>query len=267
MDEAGIERAAEVLLRARNERVRLDALPEGARPETAEEAYRIQDAVFERLGEPAAGWKIGATSEFAQSMLGWREPFAGRVLEPLVFDSPARIPAALLFMRGIEVEFAFRIARDLAAAGAPYDEAAVAAAVAAVHPAIEIIDSRYDDWLAVGGPHLVADNGCHGALVLGAGVADWRGLDLAAVATELWMNGERVGTGAGDKVLGHPLRALAWLANHRAAQGEGLRGGDIVSTGSTCDALGWAHAGDRAEARFGPLGAVEVTFTDDEPET
>jgi 2-oxo-3-hexenedioate decarboxylase/2-keto-4-pentenoate hydratase len=261
MDEAGIERAAAALLGARSERVRLDALPEGA-PATIEEAYRIQDAVIERLGTPA-GWKIGCTSEFAQSMLGVGEPFAGRVLAPLVFASPARIPAALLFMRGIEVEFAFRMGRDLPAAGAPYDEAAVAEAVAAVHPAIEIVDSRYHDWLAVGGPHLIADNGCHGALVLGA-EADWRGLDLAAVATELWMNGERFAGGAGRDVLGHPLRALAWLANHRAARGEALRAGDIVSTGSTCDALGWAEAGDRAEARFGGLGEVEVTFTDEE---
>jgi 2-keto-4-pentenoate hydratase len=37
--------------------------------------------------------------------------------------------------------------------------------------------------------------------------------------------------GTGADVLGHPHHALAWLANHLAAAGKGLRAGEIALTG------------------------------------
>jgi 2-keto-4-pentenoate hydratase len=261
MDRTEVERAAAALIGARSGHSRLDALPAEAFPASEDDAYRIQEALVDGLGARPAGWKIGATSDMAQKMLGVGAPFAGRLLVPLIYDSPAEVPAGRLFMRGIEVEFAFRMGQGLAAAEAPFDQDAVAKAVAALHPAIEIIDSRYHDWLKAGGLQLIADNGCHGALVLGRGIEDWRGYDLAAIETGLWLNGEEVGTGSGRNVLGHPLAALTWLANHLAGRGAGLEAGEVVSTGSTCSALGWAEAGDRAEGRYGPLGTVEVAFT------
>ena len=97
--------------------------------------------------------------------------------------------------------------------------------------------------------------------MLGAGVEDWRHLDLASVTTELWMNGQQATTGSGAEVLGHPLEALAWLANLRVRHGGRLTAGELVTTGSTCAALGWAEAGDVAEGRFAGLGAVRVEFT------
>lgn len=262
MNRSEVERAAAALAGALGDRRRLDALPEDARPASEADAYRIQDALIAQLGAEPAGWKIGATSRMAQEMLKVGSPFAGRLLARSTYHSPARIPAGLMFMRGLEVEFAFRIGRDLTAGDAPFDQAAVAEAVAALHPAIEIVDSRYHDWLAAGGLQLIADNGCHGALVLGQAVTDWRRHDLAAVETELRLNGESVAAGAGRNVLGHPLAALTWLANHLAGRGGGLAEGELVTTGSTCSGLGWAKAGDRGEGRLGALGVVEVAFTD-----
>ena len=105
--------------------------------------------------------------------------------------------------------------------------------------------------------------GLGGAVVgwkVGAGIEDWRGLDLAAMRTELLVNGEQVSDGSGANVLGHPLEPLVWLANARAARGGGLAAGEIVTTGSTCAALGFADAGDSAEARFAAIGSVSVSF-------
>ena len=261
MRTSGIEMAAAALLAARGEQRRMAALPEAARPAQDEDGYRVQEALIEAIGASCVGWKIGGTSPLAQEMLRLSEPFAGRLLAPLLHDSPAWLAADGFFMRGIEVELVLRLGTDLDAAGAPYDRHSVAAAVAAVHPAIEVVDSRFDDWLSVGTPSLIADNACHGALVLGSAVEDWRHLDLASVATELWMHGEKASSGSGAEVLGHPLEALAWLANLRLRHGGHLTAGELVTTGSSCAALGWAEAGDVAEGRFAGLGSVRVEFT------
>jgi 2-keto-4-pentenoate hydratase len=57
--------------------------------------------------------------------------------------------------------------------------------------------------------------------------------------------------------MGHPLAALAWLANERARLGAPLRAGDIVATGSLMGFVS-AEAGDRAEAEFPGVGTVAL---------
>jgi len=260
MDPSAIDRAADLLAGARRDLTLLDGLPDNCRPDNIEDAYLVQDALAARLGVAPVGWKVGCTNAAIQAKLGCDEPNAGRILASTLRDSPARLPAAAMFGCGLEAEFAFRLADDLPAAGAPYDRDDVAAAVAGLHPAIEVVGGRFRDWMNVGAVLLAADNVVHCALVIGATVADWRGIDLAGHEAALAINGDEIGRGTGANVLGHPLEALAWLANHRAKRGEGLKAGDVITTGSICPAFGWAEAGDAVEARFGDLGAVRIDF-------
>ena len=260
MSDDRTEKAAALLVAARRNRAPLDALPEDLRPPGAAAAYAVQNAHVAALGARPVGWKVGATNAAAQAMLDWPEPFYGRLFATAMYESPATVDRSAFFRPGVEVEFAFRLARDLPASGAPWDREGVAAAVATVHPAIEIVDSRFSGGLRAGGLALIADNGAHGAFVSGPGAAEWRERDLAALRTELRMNGEPVSEGSGVNVLGHPLEPLAWLANTRAAHGDGLAAGDMVTTGSTCAALGFPGAGDEVEARFASLGTVSVRF-------
>ena len=254
------DRAAELLAAARRDRRPLDSLPDDLRPVDADSAYAVQERCVAALGGGAIGWKVGATNAAAQAALNWPEPFYGRILASTAHESPAEIGSAGLFRRGLEVEFAFRLARDLPASGAPWSRESVADAVGAVHPAIEIVDSRFAAGLGAGGLALIADNGAHGAFVHGPGTDDWRGLDFAGMRTELRLNGEKASEGSGANVMGHPLAPLVWLANARAACGEGLAAGELVTTGSTCAAIVFADPGDSAEARFADLGAVSVSF-------
>jgi 2-keto-4-pentenoate hydratase len=60
-------------------------------------------------------------------------------------------------------------------------------------------------------------------------------------------------------VLGHPHYALAWLANHLAARGKGLRAGEIVLTGSLVKTL-WLASGDSVMMDLSGLGSVVVSF-------
>lgn len=257
--------AAGLLLRARTERRRIPApLPPGLAPETTAEAYAIQDASIPAIlsyrgGGRVIGRKIGCTSRSAQEQLGVSGPFHGRLLSPYVFESPARVQADLFFMRVMEPEFAFRLARDLPADGAPYDAASVRPAIAAVLPALEIVDSRWTDWTTCGALHLIADNGSNGGWVCGPETTDLSSIDFTSHATAISVNGELKQRGSAANVLGSPLNALAWLANELAAAGQPLRAGEYVSTGTTTIVVP-VEAGDRVTADFGALGRVEVAF-------
>ena len=236
----------------------LPELPEACRPRTLAEAYAVQAALVETLGIQTAGWKIGCTSEAARKILKSDGPFAGRVFLPRCFVSGSRIPGGAYPMRALEGEFAFFLGKNLKPRKKPYSRAEVLAAVEDLHLAIEIIDSRYVDWLKVTLPEIVADLGANGALVVGPPVKGWRRRDLGAVTVTMRAGGKVVGKGKGADALGHPLEALRWLANNPATK-EGLSAGEIVTTG-TCTGLHRAGAGDKVSCDFGPLGKVAFAF-------
>jgi 2-keto-4-pentenoate hydratase len=221
----------------------------------------VQDRLAAFLGEPVAGWKIGCTSREAQTLMGIDAPFAGRVFASGLRTGSATLSAGDYIWCGLEGEFAFRLAADLPARAAPYDRAEVADAVDLMYPAIEIITSAFaaDRWFGVGAPSVVADNGAHGALLLGPAASDWRDRDIAGHGVAMCVNGEVHKTGRGADALGHPLAALAWLATERSRRGRGLEAGQVVTTG-TCTGLVTLSPGDVAVAEFGELGRVEVRF-------
>jgi 2-keto-4-pentenoate hydratase len=236
----------------------LPELPAHCRPRSAAEAYRIQDLLAEELDFPVGGWKIGCTSAAARKILKSRGPFAGRVFTTRMFESGVSLPDTAYPMRGLEGEFAFRMKKALPPRKRAYSLAEVTAAVGSLHLAIEIVDSRYSDWLKVGVMSVIADQGSNGALILGPAVPRWRQLKLEQVAVKMVVNGKVVGQGTGADCLGHPLKALTWLANLLRQRG-GLAAGAVVSTG-TCCGFHRAAPGDSARAEFGRLGSVVVGF-------
>lgn len=258
MTESNAARAASMILTARRKRQRLPALPDALRPIDADHAYRVQDMMAAITGADA-GWKIGCTSARAREIICTDEPFAGRLSRDATHASPAALPASGFMLRGIECEFAFRLGRDLPPRTGDYGEAEVADAAAAVLPAIEIVETVFEDWTKVGVASVIADNGSHGALVVGRERADWREFDLEQHAIRLTIDGKPVSTGTGRETLGGPLKALAWLANDRARRGDGLKRGQLVTTG-TC--TGFHVVGPEAvvAADYGPLGRVELRF-------
>ncbi len=257
-----VARAADLLLAARRSGRPIDGLPEGLSPDGLDDAYAIQDQLARLMGRPVIGWKIGCTSPEAQALLGIGHPIAGRVFDGGLIDSPAALPAAEHMIRGVESEFAFRLAADLPPAAAPFGRDRVSAAVERLYPAIEIIDSAFAQavWMRIGSASVIADNSGHRALVLGHPTDDWRDRDLAGHSVELRVDGELRDAGSGARVLGHPLEALAWLATDRARRGDGLKAGQIVTTG-TCTGFHTLAPGDQAVADFGDLGQVAVRFT------
>jgi len=163
-------------------------------------------------------------------------------------------------MKVAEAEFAFRMGSDLPKRASSYRVDEVLAAVATLHPAIEVPDSRYEDFTRVGAAQLIADVACGCWFVIGPEVqADWRARDLVQHGVSAYRNGALAGQGSGANVLGDPRAALAWIANELCAYGEGLRAGEVVMTG-TCLTPVPVAAGDSVKMDFGGFGALEVGF-------
>lgn len=264
MDATQARAAAELLVRHWRESSVLPALPEALRPATRAQGYAIQ-AQIERLGaSPLWGWKIAATSAAGQRHIGVDAPLAGRLLAEMVYADGATLPFGANRMRVAEAEFAFRMGRDLPPRAAAYSVDEALAAVAALHTAIEVPDSRFADFATAGAAQLIADNACAHQFVLGPQApASWREMDLAAHRVMGRVTGSVTGRlergGCGANVLGDPRIALAWLVNELSRHGVTLAAGQVVTTG-TCVVPLEVGPGDGVVAEYGALGRVGLRF-------
>lgn len=239
---------------------KLDALPPALRPADLEAGFRAQAALAGALDDIAVGWKLAATAAPGQRHIGVDAPIPGRLFAGRVVADGAEVPMDGNLMRVAECEFVFELGADLPPRDAPYGRNEVMAAVAALRPGLELPDSRFSDFAAAGAPSLAADNACAHWMVLGApAAADWREADLAAHATRLLIDGDEVTRGRGADVLGDPRDALTWLANRHALLGEGLRAGQVITTGVTGQPSPIAP-GNRVVADLGEFGSVRATI-------
>jgi len=158
MNAGQIRRASDLLWEHWSLGRRLAALPPELRPATRADGYAIQAELDRRSGAPLFGWKIAATSTAGQQHIGVDGPLAGRILRERAFASGATVPFGANHMRVAEAEFAFRMGRDLPPRDDDYSVDDVVDAVGTLHPAIEIPDSRYDDFTVVGAPQLIASS-------------------------------------------------------------------------------------------------------------
>jgi 2-oxo-3-hexenedioate decarboxylase/2-keto-4-pentenoate hydratase len=258
-----IRAAAKIIAAARRNRTPLPPLAGDAAPQSEAEGYRIQDAVHGLLAADfgaRVGYKIGCTSPVMQQYLSIAHPCSGGVLAKGVHESGVSLNAKDFVRVGVECEIAVRLARDLSATEAPFTAEWVAESIEAYLPAIEIVDDRYVKWETLGAPTLVADDFFAAGCVLGQPVARSAAPDLLTVVGRALVNGDEVGQGTGADVLGHPHHALAWLANHLAANDKSLRAGEIVLTGSLVKTA-WLNAGDAVVMELEGLGRVEATFS------
>ena len=262
MTPEAIDRAIALYAGARKRQRRIDVLPHDCRPATLDEAYAVQGALNARLAAThgaVCGRKIGCTTRVMQRYLEIAHPCAGALYENRTHAAPATVAYAEHWRPGVECEIAVRLGKALPTAAAPYDRAAVAAAVEACMAAIEIVDDRYEDFRALDTPTLIADDFFSAGAVLGPPLTAWRNVDLAAAGGTMAINGMQVGAGTGADVMGHPFEALTWLANHAAASGRPLRAGDVVLTGSVVETK-WVEPGDTVLVAIEGLGEASVTF-------
>lgn len=254
-----INAAVDALLGAYRSRTAIAPLSVTYDDLTIDDAYAIQLEQVARWtadGAVVRGHKVGLTSGAMRRMLGVDEPDYGHLLDDMFSEELSPIPATKFIQPRIEPEIGFVLGGDLQGPGVTIDQAA--RAVAFLVPALEVIDSRIEDW-KIGLLDTIADNASSGGVVLGSRPTPLHAADLSLVGCNLVRNGEVVATGAGGAVLGNPLIALAWLANAVGAHGVKLQAGHVVLSGS-CTAAVPVAAGDSVTAMFAGLGSVTAVF-------
>ena len=223
-------------------------------------AYAVQEINtrhWQAEGRRVVGRKAGLTAKAVQKQLGVDQPDFGALFADMrVADGGFCDPAGYIQPKA-EAEIALVLGADLPSPNTTPEE--VAAAVASVHAAIEIVDSRIADW-KITFADTVADNGSSAAFVLADKGHPLAGLDLYTAGMVMEVNGEVASLGAGAAALGHPLNAAAWLAQTLAARGEPLRAGDILLAGALGPMV-TLQPGDHVVARVGGIGACSFTYS------
>ena len=234
-------------------------LRDGLDPTDAAGAYAVQEIntrFWQAQGRRIVGRKAGLTAKAVQVQLGVDQPDFGALFDDMrVADGGTLDPAKCLQPKA-EAEIAFVLGADLPDPDTTAEQ--VAAAVSAVHAAIEIVDSRIADW-TITFADTVADNGSSAFFVLADEGQPLAGLDLIGAPMEMTVNGTVASTGVGAAALGNPLEAAAWLAQTLAARGAPLKAGDVLLAGALGPMVALT-AGDVVEAKIGGIGACSFTY-------
>ncbi|MCY3877552.1 MAG: fumarylacetoacetate hydrolase family protein [Rhodobacteraceae bacterium] len=245
-----------------------DAVPDCLVPHSFAEAYQAQSILVGQMlaaadqGPAAAiGYKVACTSSIARRLFSADGPVFGRLLSCSSWPDGTTLSAAGFPMLALEPEFAFRMAKDVPETATPWTRGSIKSYISVMLPALELVGHRFDGWSAYSDTTLTADNAVNLGWISGESTNDWRAADLAGQAVTLRVNGKRLLAGSGANVMGHPLNAVAWLANTLPEHGLGLRAGDLVTTG-VCTDIYTSAPGECVQADFGELGSVAVSFVE-----
>ncbi|KAB5619742.1 MULTISPECIES: 2-oxo-3-hexenedioate decarboxylase [Pseudomonas] len=224
-----------------------------------DDAYAIQDAIRARKqarGVRIAGLKMGLTSFAKMKQMGVTDPIHGFLTDYGSSLDGAAIDVDSLIHPKVEAEIAFVLKHPLKGPGVHVGD--VLAATDFIVPAVEVIDSRYENF-RFDLKSVIADNTSSARFVTGGRMSGVEGIDLKCLGVVLEKNGEVVATGAGAAVLGHPAQSVAMLANMLGAKGRELPAGTFIMTGGITEAIA-VQAGDNVTVRYQHLGSVSMRF-------
>jgi 2-keto-4-pentenoate hydratase len=228
-------------------------------PTDAAGAYAVQainTRFWQAQGRRIVGRKAGLTAKAVQQQLGVDQPDFGVLFDDMHLPDGGRLDPARCIQAKAEAEIAFVLGADLPSPSTTVDQ--VAAAVATVHAAIEIVDSRIADW-KITFADTVADNGSSAFFVLAEQGLPLAGLDLEGAAMTMTVNGAIASTGLGAAALGNPLNAAAWLARTLAERGEPLKAGDVLLAGALGPMVTLVP-GDHVRTEVAGIGVCSFTF-------
>jgi 2-keto-4-pentenoate hydratase len=254
-----IQHFANKLAEAEATRVGIDPLTYTDPDITVNEAYHIQLQNIKKKvskGRKIIGKKIGLTSVAVQNLLGVNEPDYGHLLDTMMIENGSTIFCKTMIQPKVEGEIAFILKNDLK--GPNITVLDVLQATDYVVPALEIVDSRIQDW-KIKLQDTVADNASSGFYVLGGKPTKIADINLELIGMALYQNGEVANTGVGAAALGNPAACVAWLANRLADYDIPLKAGEVILSGALSGMV-VAKPGDTFTARFAHLGQVSINF-------
>jgi len=226
-------------------------------------AYKVQDAFLKKQvvkQGPLAGYKIALTSPQILQQTGLKGPCYGPIRRKRVFEHKAAVRADRWTRLGVELEVIFIIGADVPAPKSrPYDKDSIAPFIGEVRAGFELIEDRGADYSRLAVNPLIMDAGWNGGSLLAKPNKAWRKLEIDKLDGSISFDGKVVRTGNSGDVLGHPLNALAWLANKLGEHRKTLKKGMIVSSGSMV-ACQFVPPGSTATGKIEGLGEVTLKY-------
>ena len=217
-----------------------------------EDAYAIQAASIMRRvqrGESRVGVKMGFTSRAKMLQMGLSDVIWGRLTTAMQLEEGSMVEFSRFVHPRVEPELAFILKRALA--GNVSGPEALAA-VEAIAPALEIIDSRFADFKFTL-PEVIADNASSSGFVLGQWHDPHTPFDNLGLTLNL--DGRPVQVGSTAALLGNPLRSLVAAARLAARADEPLQAGWIVMAGGATPAE-WINPGQHVSIEMQQLGSA-----------
>jgi 2-keto-4-pentenoate hydratase len=256
--ESQVARAASRLIEAAESHRPCRPVRELFDDQSIDDAYAVQRLVTDKwkgdLGR-RVGRKIGLTSPAVQRQMGVDQPDFGVLFAGMAYGDTQPVPSARLIQPRIEAEVAFVLGGDLSAQ--PIIATDVLKATEFVVASIEIVDSRIADW-DISIVDTIADNASSGLFVTGGCPRSLTEIpDLRDCVMVLTCDGQVLSSGSGAACLGHPVNAVAWLANAVASRGDPLLAGEVVLSGAL-GPLVRAEGGKTYEAVIEGLGSVRA---------
>lgn len=217
------------------------------------EAYRIQRAAIQHRvarGDQVRGIKLGFTSRAKMVQMGVHDLIWGWLTESMLEEEGGTVNLARYIHPRVEPEVCFLTRRAISG---PLSALEAADYVEAVAPALEIIDSRYQDFKFTL-EDVVADNCSSAGLVVGAWSRQFDKLGNAGV--NVAFDGRMVLSGSTAAILGHPLRSLVQASRLLAACERSLPAGSLVMAGAATAAQALAP-NTHVRCDINGLGRVE----------
>ena len=223
---------------------------------TLADGYRIQRASMRRRygrGEVPVGMKMGLTSHAKMEQVGVHSPIYGHLTDSMQRSDGATLSHARHVHPRVEPEIAFILNQELSG---PVTAAQAMLAVGGVVAALEVIDSRYENF-KFNLTDVVADNASSSKFLLGDTIRSPRSIDVSNLGMVMEVNGQIREIGSSAAIYEHPARSLAALANMISEAGEKLYPGQIVLCGGATAAVALSP-GDRVRLRVDGLGTVSL---------
>jgi 2-keto-4-pentenoate hydratase len=250
-----IDQAARHLLAARKAKTPGPTIPESYRPADTDSALAIQERVLELLGEKAGGWKCGVPN-----------PLTGPIVAAIPASAILRSqPCAVPGSKGqIEPEIAFVIAHDLPPRATPYSDTEIRAAIREARMVLELITTRYADKASATPPEILADSYNHHGLLIGPVIPNALDHPLERLHVTIQTPDATLFDKERPHPSGHPMKAFTWLVHFLNSRGQGLKAGEIVTTGSYAGIVE-APLGVPIQVKLDGLGSLEVELITDKP--
>lgn len=222
---------------------------------TLDQAYEVQKELIDRRikeGETLIGLKMGFTSEAKMQQMGVHDLIWGRLTSSMLIPNNNTARNQYIHPR-VEPEICFRISKDI---NGELNETEVIQYVDAVAAAIEIIDSRYQNF-KFSLEDVVADN-CSS---IGFAVGDWMPVQesLNNLEMTLLIDDKTVATGSSNDIMNNPWKSLAAATRLAAKYGEPIKKGMYIMAGAATNAE-FIQANQTAAASVQSLGHVSVSF-------